>query len=146
MKPINYARVLVGGLAAGLLLFLADGLIHEMLLKEHWMAALEAAGRRVETEQHGGGMAYFALFELLRGLALAWVYAVFRTHFGPGPKTAVCSALTVWGILFPIAFTQEIPLGFRSPTMLSLWALYEVVPSVIAGLVAGALYKDRPGV
>ena len=39
---------------------------------------------------------------------------------------------------------QEVPLGFYSTTLLTLWALYEIVPSVIAGLVAGALYKDPP--
>ena len=147
MKRINYGRVLVGGLLAGLLLFLADGFIHEKLLHGHWMAALAAAGRSVETQQqeHGGGLAYFAIFELLRGLAMAFVYSVFRTHCGPGPKTAVCSALTVWAIMFPIPLVQEIPLGFRSATMVSLWSLYEIVPSVIAGLVAGALYKEPPG-
>ena len=145
MKRINYGRVLVGGLLAGVLLFLADGFIHEKLLKDHWMAALKAAGRSVETEQHGGGMVYFAAFELLRGLAMAWVYSVFRTHFGPGPSTAVCAALTVWGILFPIAVIQQVPLGFYGTTLLSLWTIYELVPSVLAGLAAGALYKDPPG-
>jgi hypothetical protein len=87
-------------------------------------------------------MLYFAAFELLRGLAVAWVYAAFRTHYGPGPKTAICASLTLWAVMFPIFFLQEVPLGFYSTTLLALWSLYEVVPSVIAGLVAGALYKD----
>lgn len=142
MKRINYGRVLVGGILAGVLLFLADGFIHEMLLKDHWMAAMKAAGRSVETEQHGGDMIYFAVFELLRGLAMAWVYSVFRTHCGPGPSTAVCAALTVWAIMFPIFLIQEIPLGFYGTRLVALWSMYELVPSVAAGLLAGALYKE----
>ena len=46
------------------------------------------------------------------------------------------------GVQDPIFFLQEVPLGFYSTTLLGLWSLYELVPSVIAGLVAGALYKD----
>lgn len=144
MKRINYGRVLLGGVLAGVLLFMADGFIHGKLLQEHWMAAMKAAGRSVETEEHGSDMLYFAAFELLRGLAMAYVYAVFRAHYGPGPKTAICSALTIWAMMFPIFFLQEVPLGFYSTTLLTLWSLYEIVPSVVAGLVAGAPYKDPP--
>jgi hypothetical protein len=146
MKRINYARVLLGGLLAGVLLFLADGFIHEKLLHGYWMEAMKAAGRDMAAEQqHGGGLGYFAIFELLRGLAMAWVYAVFRAHFGAGPGTAVCAALTVWAIMFAIPQIQEIPLGFRTTAMLGLWSFYELVPSVAAGLVAGYLYRDPPG-
>jgi hypothetical protein len=144
MKRINYGRVLLGGILAGVLLFMADGLIHSKLLHEHWMAAMKAAGRSVEAEEHGADMAYFAAFELLRGVALAWVYSVFRTHYGPGPGTAVCAALALWAVMFPISFLQEVPLGFYSTTLLGLWSVYELIPSVLAGLVAGALYKDPP--
>ena len=142
MKRINVGRMLLGGIVAGILLFLADGFIHSKLLHEHWLAAMKAAGRSIETEEHGSDMLYFAAFELLRGIGMAWVYAVFRTHYGPGPKTAICASLALWAIMFPIFFLQEVPLGFYSMTLLALWSLYEVVPSVIAGLVAGALYKD----
>ena len=144
MHKINVGRLLLGGIVAGIVMFLADGFIHGKLLQEHWMAAMKAAGRSVEAEEHGSDMLYFAAFELLRGLAMAWVYSVFRTHYGPGPKTAVCAALGVWAIMFPVFFLQEIPLGFYSTTLLALWSLYELVPSVLGGLIAGALYKDPP--
>ena len=144
MNRINYGRVLLGGVLAGVLLFMADGFIHSKLLHEHWMAAMKAAGRSVEAEEHGSDMLYFAAFELLRGVAIAWIYAVMRAQCGPGPKTAICATLAVWAIMFPIFFLQEVPLGFYSTTLLTLWSLYEIVPSVLAGLVAGALYKDPP--
>ena len=44
--------------------------------------------------------------------------------------------------MFPIFFLQEIPLGFYSTTLLGLWTVYEVIPSIVGGLIAGALYKD----
>lgn len=145
MRKINVGRMVLGGIVAGFLMFCADGVIHEKLLHEHWLEALKAAGRSMEGQEHGSDMVYFAVHELLRGLALAWVYAVIRSHFGPGPKTAIIASLAVWAIMFPIPFIAEVPVGFYSGAMLTMWSLYEIVPSVIAGLVAGALYKDAPG-
>jgi hypothetical protein len=142
MMKINVGRMLLGGIVAGILLFMADGFIHEKLLHEHWLAAMKAAGRSVQAEEHGSDMAYFAVFELLRGLALAWVYAAIRAHFGAGPKTAVIAAVAVWAMIFPLPFISEVPIGFYTTTMMALWSLYELITSVVAGLVAGALYKD----
>jgi hypothetical protein len=99
----------------------------------------------MQAEEHGSDMVYFAVFELLRGLALAWVYAAIRAHFGAGPKTAIIAAVAVWAMMFPIPFVSDVPLGFYTTTMLALWSLYELVASVIAGLLAGALYKDAAG-
>jgi hypothetical protein len=142
MNKINVGRMLLGGIVAGVLMFLADGFIHEKLLHEHWLDAMKAAGRSVEGEEHGADLAYFAVFELLRGLALAWLYAVIRSHFGPGPKTAIIAALAVWALMFPLPFISEIPIGFYTTTMMAMWSLYELITSVAGGLVAGALYKD----
>jgi hypothetical protein len=142
MARINVGRVLLGGIVAAILMFLADGFIHQKLLHEHWLATMKAVGRSVHAEDHGPDLTYFALTEVLRGLVLAWVYAAIRAHFGAGPKTAIIAALVVWALMFPIPFLSEVPIGFYSTTMLAMWSLYELITTVVAGLVAGALYKD----
>jgi hypothetical protein len=140
---MNVGRMLLGGVVAGILLFMADGVIHEKLLHEHWLATMKAAGRSVQAEEHGASdMVYFATHDLLRGLALAWVYVAIRAHFGAGPKTAILAALAVWAIMFPIPFISLVPLGLYTANMLAMWSLYELIASLAAGLVAGALYKD----
>jgi hypothetical protein len=142
MRKMNVGRMLLGGIVAGILLFMADGFIHEKLLHEHWMAAMKAAGRSVQAEEHGSDMVYFATHDLLRGLALAWVYAAIRAHFGAGPKTAIIAALAVWAIMFAVPFIADVPLRFYTANMLVMWAVYELITSLVGGLVAGALYKD----
>jgi len=142
MARINVGRVLLGGIVAAVVLFMADGFIHSKLLHEHWLAAMKAAGRSVQAEDHGPDLTYFAVSELLRGLVLAWVYAAIRAHFGAGPKTAIIASLVVWALMFPIPFLSEVPIGFYSTTMLAMWSLYELITTLLAGLVAGALYKD----
>ena len=66
MAQINWGRLFVGSLIAAIIMFVTDGLIHEMLAKADWHALYEALGAR-EPEPHGASMAYFAIFELGRG-------------------------------------------------------------------------------
>lgn len=86
MSKINVGRLILGGLAAGVVMFLADGFIHEALLHQLWIDTMAAAGRSVaEGASHRArDMAFFAAHELLKGLALAWIYAAIRTRFGAG--------------------------------------------------------------
>lgn len=60
-------------------------------------------------------------------------------------KTAVLAGLTVWAIMFPVPFIAEIPTGVYGPRMVTMWSLYEIVPTVVGGLVAGFLYKEGTG-
>ena len=147
MSRINAGRLVLGGLAAGVLMFLADGFIHEVLLHRLWLEAMAAAGRNLaENEsQHGYGLVYFAAHELLKGLALAWLYVVMRARFGAGVKTAVLAGLSVWAIMFPVPFVADAPIGLHPPRLLALWSLYEILPTVVGGLAAGFIYKDPRG-
>jgi hypothetical protein len=147
MSKINVGRLILGGLAAGVLMFFADGFIHEVLLHPLWIDTMTAAGRSIaEDESHRArDLAFFAVHELLKGVAIAWIYAAIRTRFGAGVKTAVLAGLTVWAIMFPVPFIAEIPTGFYGPRMVTMWSLYEIVPTVVGGLVAGSLYRERAG-
>lgn len=144
MSRINTGRLILGAVAAGVLMFLADGFIHEVLLHRFWVETMTAAGRNVAANEseHGYGLVYFAVHELLKGLALAWVYVAMRSRFGAGAKTAALAGLTVWAILFPLPFIADIPTGIYSPRLTALWSLYEIVPTVAGGLVAAFLYKE----
>ena len=144
MSKINVGRLMLGGVAAGVVMFLADGFIHEVLLHQLWIDTMTAAGRSIaEDESHRArDMAFFAVHELLKGVAIAWVYAAIRTRFGAGAKTAAVAGLAVWAIMFPLPLIAEIPTGFYGPRMVAMWSLCEIVPTVVGGLVAGFLYKE----
>ncbi len=143
MSRLNLVRILVGGIAAGVIVFFSDWLIHDMLLKAHWAVLMTSLGRPVA--QEGGeatAMVFFALSSLCRGIAMAGIYAAIRAHFGPGPKTAVFAGLAVWAIMFPIPFAAQVPIHIFGKQMFLMWSLYEIVPAVVGGLVAGVLYKE----
>jgi hypothetical protein len=144
MSRINVGRLILGGVAAGVVMFLADGFIHEVLLKSLWVETMTAAGRNLAANEseHGYGMVYFAAHELLKGLALAWTYVAIRSRLGAGAKSAVLAGLTVWAVMFPIPLIADIPVGTYSPRLAAMWSLYEIVPTVVGGLIAGLLYKE----
>ena len=137
---MNWMRVLIGGVVAGVLMFFADGLIHSQLLKHHWEQVMASMGRK--DEDSPGAMIFFALHDLTKGIAVAWLYAAIRKHFGAGPKTAVLAGLAVWAIMFVIPFIAEVPIHIYSRHMLLAWTIYELVATAAGGLVAGALYKE----
>ena len=143
MARINWGRLILGGLIAAIILFFTDGFIHERLVKADWHA-IYAGLRATEPEPHGASMAYFALYELGRGLIALLFYATMRTHFGAGPKTAVLAGIACW-IAFSVAGpAQFIPLGFFSNALwLKVGALH-LVTTILATIAGAAIYKDAP--
>jgi len=141
MARINWGRLILGGLIAAIILFFTDGFIHERLVRTDWQSVY-AGLKAAEPEPHGASMAYFALYELGRGVIALLFYATMRTHFGAGPKTAVLAAIATW-IAFSVAGpAQFIPLGFFSNALwLKVGALH-LVTTIIATIAGAALYKD----
>ena len=50
MRSINLGRMLLGGLIAGVLMFVGDGVVHGVVLKQGWQHIHEALGRPPMTE------------------------------------------------------------------------------------------------
>ena len=135
---MNINRVILGGLLAGIVYFLGDGLVHGVLLKQQWAAILGP-----QTQQDLHSPAYFLPYDLLKGLAVMWSYAGIRPRFGPGPKTAVLAGLAGWFLVIPVALLGLLPMNFFSAQFVMLWSVYGVVPMVVGALVGGWIYRER---
>ena len=135
---MNINRVILGGLLAGIVYFLGDGLVHGVLLKQQWAAILGP-----QTQQDLHSPAYFLPYDLLKGLAVIWIYAGIRPRFGPGPKTAVLAGLAGWFLVIPVALLGLLPMNFFSVQFVMLWSVYGVVPMVVGALVGGWIYRER---
>lgn len=141
MARINWGRLILGGLIAAVIMFLTDGFIHERLVNADWQAVYRGL-RATEPEPHSTSMVYFGIYELGRGLISLFFYATMRTHFGPGPKTAVLAGIAGWIAFSLTGPAQFIPLGFFSNALwLKVGALH-LVTSILATLAGAAIYKD----
>jgi hypothetical protein len=137
---INWGRVVVGSLVAGLIAFISDGFLHEKLLAADWKAVYDALAAR--PPQHGsGGLAYFAVFELGRGVLTMLLYVLLRTPFGPGPRTAALAGVASWIAFSLTGPAQFIPLGFFSHALWFKAGAFQLVTSILAALGGAALYK-----
>ena len=97
MSGINNAKVIVGGLVAGVVVNAVNFVVNGVMLGPQWQAATIARGvdpAAIESSMLAG----WITSGFLLGIAIVWIYAAIRPRFGPGPSTAVCAGLVAWAI------------------------------------------------
>ncbi len=141
MPKINWVRVIVGGLVVAAICFFSDGLLHEKVLGTDWKAVYDNLGV-APPEPHRMGLAYFAIFELGRGLLSMFLYAMMRPYCGPGPKTAAYAGVVTWLAFSITGPAQFIPLGFFSNALWVKAGAFQLITSIVAAIAGAALYKD----
>ena len=141
MYKINWGRVLVGGLIAAIILFFTDGIFHERVVGADWKAVFDNL-KIAEPHHNVINLAYFAVFELGRGLISIYLYALMRSCCGPGPKTAALAGVVAWIAFSVTGPAQFIPLGFFSNALWLKVGAFQLVTSIVAALAGAALYRD----
>lgn len=139
MGKINFGRVLLGGLLAGLVLNIGEFVLNDVVFGAQMKVWL---GKHNLGEPGGSFMVAAIGLTFVLGIVMVLVYAMIRPRCGAGPKTAVITALLLW---FAIAVYCGIINGIilEVPTIALLigmgWGLVEY----ILGAIAGAwLYKE----
>jgi hypothetical protein len=145
MIKINWARFIVGAVIASIILFMTDGFLHEVLVGSDWKAVYAALGAN-EPVENPAGMIYFAIFELGRGFIGMFLYVLLRACCKPGPKTAAWAGFVAWLAFSLTGPAQFIPLKFYSNSLWVKVAAFQLVTSVVAAIIAAALYKDAGNV
>jgi hypothetical protein len=138
---INWGRVVAGGLTAAVIAFFSDGFLHEKLVGADWSAVYRALGI-AEPEHDASGLAYFAVFELGRGLVSVLFYALMRAQFGAGPRTAAWAGVAAWIAFSLTGPAQFVPLGFYSNALWLKVSAFQLVSSIVATVAGAALYKE----
>lgn len=141
---INRSKLLVAGLAAGIVLNIIDFLSNGVILSARMQADANAfkPGLGDEMAAMGGAqIAVYVFFDLVVGFLIAWTYAAIRPRFGPGPRTAAYVAFLffVFGMILTFGYKE---LGVMSS---GLWWTYTgiwFVNLLIASAVAGWVYAE----
>jgi hypothetical protein len=140
MGKVNWGRVVLGGLVAGIVSDALGYLVDGVLLAPRWTAGFAALGRNGFPPN---AWLWFNVFGLIGGIAVIWIYAGIRTRFGAGVATAIRAGVVYWivGALLPnLSFMWAAGLfGRRLTALTTTGALVEIVVGTIAG---AALYKE----
>lgn len=139
MGGINVKRWIMGGLTAGVLIWILEG-----LASQFYMADMEVAleAHNLAFDMSGSTMAMTLIVSLIAGLALVFFYAASRPRFGPGPRTAAIVALAFWFGSTLISLLGYDLMGLFSSGMLAMWGAVGLVEMVIASLAGAWLYRE----
>ncbi len=144
---INRQKLVLGGLAAGVVLNIIDYLSNAVILADRMRADANAfkpgLGDRFST-MSAGQIAGYVFFDFIVGMLLVWTYAAIRPRFGPGARTAMYVALLffVFGMILTFGYKE---MGVMSP---GLWYTYSgiwLVNLLLASMVGGKVYSEEPG-
>lgn len=130
---MNYARILLGGLVAGLVLCIGEFLFNEVIMAEQ----MKETFARLNVPPPGSTfMAIATVLTFALGILIVMLYAMVRPRFGPGPKTAICAALMVWFVscvYCSIIYGLLLGLSVNMIVIGAIWCLVEYSLAAIAG-------------
>lgn len=138
---INYGRVLLGGLVAGVVLNACDYVIGAYIMASDMQRTAQRLNLDPDRLTSSATMMTWMIIDFIYGLLIVWTYAAIRPRLGPGPATAVtagvvlCLAITsvVFGFAQMGIFTMD---SFMKNAALSFGA------AILASLAGGAVYKE----
>jgi hypothetical protein len=138
---INWTRVILGGVLAGLIINICEFLVNGLILRDEWARAMAALNQPAQMAL--GATVAFWMWGFLIGLFALWLYVTIRPRFGPGPKTAVIAGIAVWipgSLLAMIAPAALHLFRYRLIVIGVALALVEIALGTVAG---ASFYKGR---
>jgi len=139
MAGINLRRVVLGGLAVGLLLNVSESFFNMVLIAKDQAESLKALH---VPEISGAAIGFYVGWGFLQGLITVWLYAAFRPRLGPGPRTAMVAGLTVWILAYAFPALGNAMTGVM-PWALTLKSLgWSLVEAPAAALLGAWLYRE----
>ena len=139
MGRIDGKRVVLGGLAAAVVVNVGEGLFG-FLMKGEYESALRTLGVRLQP----GAAAFLPIvWSFVIGVLSVWLYAAIRPRYGPGPKTAVRAALAVWAFTSATFSIAMACLGLFPARLMAFGAVWSLVEVIVAMIVGAGIYRER---
>jgi hypothetical protein len=140
MGKINLGRVILGGLAAGIIINIFEFVLNGVVLVDQWPELMKSINRPVLGMNE---VVYFNLFGFLQGLVAVWTYAAIRPRFGAGPMTAIIAALLTWTTSYILVDATPTIMGIF-PMSMTLMLVGVGLIEILAATLAGAwLYGEN---
>jgi hypothetical protein len=142
MTSINWRRVWLGGLAAGLVMNVSEAALHGGMLGAEATTLFKAFG--VPDTPVGWQLPALIAVTFVVGVTAVWLYAAIRPRYGPGPRTALYAGVAVWllahlwsGVYLGAGFT-----GLITPRLAWLPVPWGLIEAPLGTLVGAWLYRE----
>jgi hypothetical protein len=142
MGQINWTRVIIGGIVAAVIMFVAGFIIHGAILGADW-TAWQQAGHMPLALSHGEAVVIWILVSLINGFTGVWIYAGIRPRYGAGAKTALIAGLMIWLVGGLIAALAGYALGNVPHRVVAIAGIGRLIGDLIAILAGAYFYKEE---
>jgi hypothetical protein len=139
---INTQKVLIGGIAAGVVMNVIDFISNKFILGARMVAESEAFKPGMSASMMTtSAMVSYIVMDLVLGIALVWTYAAIRPRFGPGVKTAVYVAVLFW-VLAGVFLSGYMHMGMMSTGLWWTFAFIGLVNFLLSAWAGAYLYSE----
>jgi hypothetical protein len=138
MGKINWGRVLLGGLVAGVVINIFEYVLNNFVIAADSRAAMKALG----VQMPPNAIPVFIVIGFLTGIAAIWLYAAARPRYGASAKTAVVTALGVWVIGYALPSFGVGAAGLFPVRLLCIGTAVGLVEIIVASVAGAAVYKE----
>jgi len=139
---INWGRVFLGGLVAGIVVNLGEFLFHTVVFKTQVEEAMRAAGKDPAAMNSGTAMAVWVIWCFLLGIGAVWGYAAIRPRFGAGARTAAIAGVAAWYFAAFLPSIAMMNMGMMAQNLLVTGLIWGLVEYVVATIAGAYFYKE----
>ncbi len=143
MTQINTGRVVIGGVVAGVILFIVGGIVNGAILGSDWKAWAQTMGSLIHPPSGSTAMLIWLIVSLVNGITGVWIYAGIRPRYGAGPRTAVLAGILVWLVASLTPAFGQVALGVYYKHVLAAEAVGGFVGFLVAMLAGAAIYQEE---
>ena len=136
---MNYARVLLGGLLAGLILNIGEFLLNGKVLAKQMGEMFSKCGI---PQPAPSAFVILIVITFVLGIVIVCIYAAIRPRFGPGVKTAIVAGVIAWFCVYLYNNVVGAALGFVPGNILVLALVWGLVEYCVGAMAGAWLYKE----
>jgi len=140
MNKINLGRVILGGIVAGIVIDLFEGILNGVVLTNQWAGVMTGLGKSATMSIKQ--IIAFNVWGLVAGILMIWLYAAMRPRMGVGPKTAVCAGLVVWASAYLLGSAAPVFLHLFPVGLILTGLAVGFVETMVAGVAGAYFYKE----
>jgi hypothetical protein len=124
---------------AGILIDIFQAVSNTFDLDEQWAEVMTALGKSRTMSQ----AIAFAVWGLVVGILVVWLYAAMRPRLGAGPKTALCAGLLIWVTVYALGSATPVFLHLIPVDLTAKALAAGLVETMVAGLAGAYFYKEQ---
>jgi|HubBroStandDraft_4_1064222.scaffolds.fasta_scaffold355044_2 hypothetical protein len=140
MNKINLGRVVLGGIVAGIVINIFEGVLNGVVLANQWATVMTGLGKSgtMSIKQ----IVAFNVWGLVTGILMVWLYASMRPRLGAGPKTAICAGLMIWATAYVLGSAAPVFLHLFPVGLVMTGLAVGLVETMVAGVAGAYFYKE----